>query len=152
VVVIVALARIVDADSFRPAIEKQVSDALGRQVTIGKLTLAPVKGGVSAESLVIADDPLFSKDPFLSSGSMNIGVDFDELIFTRKLLVRSFRIHAPKLRLVQNEQGHWNYSSLANIPRTSKPGGAPSGSTVGKFALEDGQVSVLHLASGKTNE
>ena len=79
-----------DADRFRPDAEKQASDALGRQVTIGKLKLALLKGGVTAENLVIADDPRFSKDPFLSAGSMNIGVDLKELIFSRKLNVHSF--------------------------------------------------------------
>jgi len=150
--VMLALARLMDVDRFRPNAEKQASDALGRQVTIGKLKLAPFEGGISAESLVVADDPRFSKDPFLSSGSMNIGVDLKELIFKRKLNVHSFVIHAPRLSLLQNEQGHWNYSSLANSPGISGPSDAVSEFTVGKFTLDNGQVFVHHLASGKTSE
>jgi hypothetical protein len=62
VAMMAALALLVDADRFRPDAEKQASAALGRQVTIGKLKLALFKGGVTAQSLVIADDPRFSKD------------------------------------------------------------------------------------------
>jgi AsmA protein len=152
VVVIVAFARLMDVDRFRPQAEKQASAALGRQVTIGKLKLAFFEGGLSAESLVVADDPRFSKEPFLSSGSMNIGVDLKELIFEKKLNVHSFFIHAPRLSLVQNEQGHWNYSSLLNSPGASGPSGALAGFKVGKFTLDDGQVFVHHLASRKTSE
>jgi AsmA protein len=156
VVVMVALALLVDADQFRPDAEQQASEGLGRQVTIGKLKMSLFAGGVTAENLVIADDPRFSKDPFLSAGSMNIGVDLKELIFSRKLNVHSFLIHAPKLSLVQNEQGQWNYSSLAKPganPSAPPPAsGAPPEFTVGKFTLDDGQVSVHHLASGKTSE
>jgi len=155
VAMMAALALLVDADRFRPDAEKQASDALGRQVTIGKLKLALFKGGVTAQSLVIADDPRFSKDPFLSSGSMNIRVDLKDLIFSRKLNVHSIVIHAPKLSLVQNEQGDWNYSSLARSPGTSEPahsGGTPIECTVGRLTLDDGQVLIHHQASGKTSE
>jgi AsmA protein len=155
VVVMVAVALLVDADRFRPDAEKQASDALGRQVTLSKLKLALFEGGVTAENLVIADDPQFSKDAFLSAKSMNIGVDLKALIFSKKLSVHSFLIHAPKLSLVQNAQGQWNFSSLATKSgdtKTSAPAGAPPEFMVGKFILDDGQVSVHHLASGKTSE
>ena len=155
IVMVAALALLVDADRFRPDAEKRASDALGRQVTIRKLKLALFKGGLTAQGVVIADDPRFSKGPFLSSGSMNIGVDLKELIFSRKFNVRSFVMHAPTLTLVQNEQGHWNFSSLAKEAGTSEPappGGAQPEFTVGKITLNDGQVIVHHLATGKSSQ
>src|SRR6266536_6281282 len=71
-VAIATRAMRVDADQFRPTAEKQASDALGRQVTIGKLKMALLRGGVTAENLTIADDPQFSQDSFLSASSMQI--------------------------------------------------------------------------------
>jgi AsmA protein len=156
VVAMVAIAMLVDADRYRPDAEKQASDALGRQVTIGKLKLTLLEGGVTAEKLAVADDPQFSKNSFLSADTMNIGVDLKALIFSRKLNVESFLIKAPKLSLVQNAQGQWNYSTLAKNTRGAKAaapsGGAPPEFTVGKFTLEDGQVTVFHLATGKSSE
>ena len=152
-VAMVAVAMLVDADQFRPTAEKQASDALGRQVTIGKLKMALLEGGVTAEKLTIADDPQFSNDPFLTAASMNIGVDMKALIFSRKLNVESFLIHAPKLNLVENERGQWNYSSLgAKQSNPSTPAGGPPEFLVGKFTLDDGQVTVHHLGSGKSSE
>jgi AsmA protein len=154
VLAMAALAMLVDADQFRPTAEQQATAALGRQVTIGKLKMALLQGGVAAEKLTIADDPQFSNEPFLSAASMNIGVDLKALIFNRKLNVESFLIHAPKLNLVENERGQWNYSTLGTkSPQTpASPAGAPPEFTVGKFILDDGQVTVHHLGSGRSSE
>jgi AsmA protein len=156
IVVIAALAIFVNPDRFRPDVEKQASASLGRQVTIGKLKLALFSGGVTAEDLAIADDPQFSKGQFLTAGSMTIGVNLSELIFHRKLDVHSFTIHKPTVTLIQDDKGQWNYASLAKsnaAPSTpAQPSSAPPEFTIGKFTLDDGQVSVHHLVSGKTSE
>jgi AsmA protein len=151
-VAVIALAMLIDADQFRPTVEKQASDGLGRQVTLGKLKLALLQGGVSAEKLTIADDPQFSSEAFLTADSMSIGVNLRALIFDRKLIVESFLIHAPRLNLVQNQQGHWNYESLgAKSAQTSTPAGTPE-FLVSKFALDNGQVTVHHPGSSKNSE
>jgi AsmA protein len=57
---------------------------------------------------------------------------------------------------VQNEQGQWNYSSLAKKDADTRvpapANGTPSDFRVGKFTLGDGQVFIRHLATGKTSE
>jgi len=153
VVAVVALGFFVDADRFRPQVEEQASQALGRQVTIGKLKLALLSGGVSAEKLAIADDSHFGSDPFLTAGSVGIGVDLGALIFQRKLSVRSFTVHAPHLILVQNAKGDWNYATLGANKGTEaqSSGGAPA-LAVGKFVLNDGQLTVRHLATKRSSE
>jgi hypothetical protein len=153
VIVVVALSIFVDADRFRPSAEQQATAALGRQVTIGKLKLSLFAGGITAENLAIADDPQFSNDPFLSAGSMTIGVDLPALIFHRTLDVRSFVIHAPKVHLVRNAKGDWNYSTLGvkqSTPAPAAQNAPPPAFAVGKFLLDDGQLLVLHLANNRT--
>jgi AsmA protein len=154
IVAVVAVAMLVDADQFRPAVERQATYALGRQVTIGKLKMALLSGGVAADNLTIADDPQFSGAPFLTAASMNIGVDLKALIFDRKLNVESFVIRSPKLNLVENARGQWNYSSLGSRSaqnQTPSAGAAPE-FAVGKFILDDGAVTVRNLGSGRTSE
>lgn len=51
----------IPVNHFRPTMEKEASEALGRKVQIGKLSLSLVVGQISAENLVIADDPRFSQ-------------------------------------------------------------------------------------------
>jgi AsmA protein len=154
-IAVVALGILVDADRYRPQAEQQATQALGRQVTIGKLKLSLFAGGITAEKLSIADDPAFSQEPFLTADSMTIGVDMGGLIFHRRISVHSFVLHQPKVHLVQNRDGEWNYSTLggkknASPTPTAKGGPAPEFS-VGKFLLDDGQVSVLHLANNRTS-
>jgi AsmA protein len=173
VVAVVALGFFVDADRFRPQVEEQASQALGRQVTIGKLKLALFSGGVAAENLAVADDSHFSSDPFLTAGSVGIGVDLGALIFHRELSVRSFTVHAPHLILVQNAKGDWNYSTLGKsseaktkaatssakqakaTPASAKQtndAGAAAAITVGKFTIDDGKVTVRHLGTRRSSE
>jgi AsmA protein len=61
VIVLIALPLLINVDSFRPKIESGLTDALGRQVTLGKLSLSILRGRVGVADVSIADDPAFSK-------------------------------------------------------------------------------------------
>ena len=67
VVILVALALpfFINANQFRPILEERLTAALGREVKIGDLKLSIFSGGASASDVTIADDPAFSKEPFL---------------------------------------------------------------------------------------
>ena len=73
VLAVLALPFLLDANSFRPKIESELSQAIGREVKIGDLRLSIFKGTVTAENLSIADDPAFSRDPFLTAKSIGLG-------------------------------------------------------------------------------
>ena len=152
VVVVAAIAMLVDADHFRPQVEQQATAALGRQVSIGKLKLALFSGGITAEKLSVADDPQFSSEPFVTADSMAIGVDLHALIFSRKLNVKSFTLHAPSVHLVQNAKGDWNYATLGSKTSTApKEKSETPDFVVGKFLLDDGKLSVLHLENNRSS-
>src|SRR5215831_4659239 len=104
----------VDADQFRPKLEVMMSEALGRRVTIGRLRIAPFSSGVAAEDLMIADDPAFSRQPFVTAKSVKVGVDLMPLIMSRTLRVESFRLDRPKVALLRSAAGAWNFSGLGN--------------------------------------
>src|SRR5215472_10598913 len=76
VLLVLALPFVIDVDRFRPRIEAQLKNSLGRDVNIGKLSLSIIGGGVSADKVVIGDDPSFSKDPFIVAQSLNIGIEW----------------------------------------------------------------------------
>jgi AsmA protein len=65
--VIVAIPVFVNANAFRPAIEKQLKTVLGREVKFGELSLSVVSRSLVAKDLSVADDPAFSAAPFLDS-------------------------------------------------------------------------------------
>ena len=159
VVVAAVLPFFVNADRIRPELEKQATQALGRQVTIGKLKLAIFEGGVTAEDLAIADDPKFSKEPFLTAKSMSIGVDLWALILHQKLNVRSFTIHAPKVQILEAEdpatkKNVWNYSTLAKSSTGTASQPSSSGQAelaVSKFLLDDGELTFTRMGASKSS-
>ncbi len=52
-----------------------------RQVKMGDLSLSIFSGSVSADNISIADDPAFSKEPFVTAKSLKVGVEVPSLIF-----------------------------------------------------------------------
>ena len=105
---------------------------------------------MSAEDLSIADDPAFSKDPFVRAKSLHVGVEVMPLIFSKKLNVTELVLDQPEIRLIQTPGGKWNFSSLGGEKQPQKPDSSSSASmdslSVNRLAVKDGSLSM-----GKTN-
>jgi AsmA protein len=116
---IFALWLLVDVNQFRPFLERSLTDALGRTVTVGNITVSLRSGGISLDGLTIADDPAFSGEPFVTASAVTAGIDVRPLILTRSLHVRSFRLERPRVALRRSALGAWNVSSLGATPSSS---------------------------------
>lgn len=79
VVTIVSISLFVNAHSFRPAIERQLTTTLGRSVTVGDLRLSLFAASLVAKDLSVADDPSCSAAPFLTAKEFRIGVSLRTL-------------------------------------------------------------------------
>src|SRR6266576_3701772 len=113
VVIAIAIPFFIDANAFRPKLEAELTDALGREVKVGNLSLSLLSGGVTADNISIADDPQFSKAPFVQAKSLKVGVEMIPLIFSRTLNVTEITLEQPQISLVKSENGEkWNFSSL----------------------------------------
>ena len=110
----VVVALTVNVDTFRPKLQSELSNALGRQVSIGKLSLSIFSGRVVADNLAIADDPSFSSNPFLSTKQVKISVALMPLIFSRTLQIKGLTITNPDINLLHTRNGVWNYSTIGN--------------------------------------
>jgi len=110
-----------DANHFRPMLEGQLSEALGRFVKLGDLDLSILKGSVTANDLAIGDDPAFSKDAFVKAKSLAVQVDLWPLITSRKLNVNGIVIDGPEIVVLQDPSGRFNFSSLAAASTQPKP-------------------------------
>jgi AsmA protein len=143
-VAVIALVFFVDANQFRPTLEEAMSRALGRKVTIASIRVAPLSGGVAIEGLTIADDPAYSREPFITARAVTAGVDLMPLILSRSLRVESFRLEQPQVVLLRSSSGGWNISSLGTS--SSQSGGSSTATAVSvlvqKLAITDGRVVV----------
>jgi AsmA protein len=137
----IVLPLLVNVNSFRPQIEARLSEALGRPVTVGNLSLSLFSGGVRADQLSIADDPKFSNAPFIKAKSLKVGVEMMPLIFSKQLNVTEIVIDEPEIALLRNQAGVWNFSSLGNSNKTTDKSTGTSNLNVGKLKLTDGKIS-----------
>jgi AsmA protein len=152
--IVVCLPLFINANQFKPTLETQLATALGRQVGIGDISLSIFSGGVTVSDVSIADDPAFSKSPFLTTKSLSVGVELLPLIFSKKLEVRSLTVKDPEVNLIHGPNGTWNYSSLGGAKGASKTpapsqGGAPGAEamSVGKLSIENGKIIVSGAGS-----
>jgi AsmA protein len=147
VLLVVLLPLLFDANRFRPEIESRLSQSLGREVKIGSLKLALFSGGVEAKDISIADDPAFSREPFVKAKSLDVGVQMKPLLFNHQVKIESLELNTPTVRLLQSASGKWNYSTLGQKQST----GASQGSSaveVNKLQISDGRVE-LGRANGE---
>ena len=151
-VILIAIPFLINVNSFRPKIETELTTALGRQVTVGNLSLSILSGTVGADNISIADDPRFGKSPFVAAKSLKVGVELMPLIFSKQLNVTGITLDQPEITLLKAANGTWNYSSLGGAakkspePATKPSGGAPGNLSVAKLNINNGKLIV-----GKAN-
>jgi AsmA protein len=152
IVIVIAIPFLVDANTFRPKLEAELTEALGREVRVGNISLSLLSGGVSADNISIADDPAFSKSPFVQAKSLRVGVEMIPLIFSKTLNVTELTLDQPEISLVKSENGEkWNFSSLGGKnPSAAKPATPASGNpnlSVAKLNVNDGRLTVSRARS-----
>jgi AsmA protein len=109
--ILIVLPFLINVNRFRPQVESQASAALGRQVTVGNLSLSLLSGSVGADNIAIADDPAFSKSPFVTAQSLKVGVELLPLL-SSKLHVTDITLEQPQIILLKAANGKWNFSSI----------------------------------------
>ena len=157
IVLVVVVPMLINAEQFRPMVESQAKAALGREVKVGRLELSVWRGGVIAEQLQVADDPAFSKAPFVLAKSLAVGVEMWPMILSREAKVTSVELQEPQIMLMRNAAGKWNFDSLGTVPGakpakvTAKKSGAPP-LTVQNLLITNGKITVVQAGKQHTYE
>lgn len=164
VVVVLVAPFLIPVNQFRPTIEEKASAALGRKVDVGNLSLSLFTGSLAADNLSIADDPKFSKSPFLTAKSIKVGVELVPLILHKDLNITNVVIDGPEVTLLRNPGGEWNYSSFGAPAAKSQGKQAtptpqtppqqaekPASSSGGEFSVEKLELRNGRIVIGSTN-
>jgi AsmA protein len=148
----ILLPLFINVNSFRPKIELEATNALGRQVKLGDLSISILSGSVGVEDVSVADDPTFSRSPFITAKSLKVGVELMPLIFSKQLNVTKISLNEPQITLLKAANGRWNFSSLggtdANKPPESEKA-APA--TPGNFSIAKLEINKGRLSLGNAN-
>src|ERR1700676_1243617 len=154
IVILFVVPFLIPINKFKPTIESKASDALGRKVQLGNLSLSLLTGSVGIDDVSVSDDPKFNSAPFLTAKTVKVGVELIPLIFSQQLNVTEITVVNPQVTMLKDPSGRWNFSSIGGASSKTAPKAAPatSGSnsaealSIGKLRLEDGQITL-----GSTN-
>jgi len=156
ILILIILPFVIPVNKFRPTLEAKASDALGRKVSVGNLSLSLLRGSLGIDDLTIADDPKFNSGPFLTAKNVRVGVEMMPLIFSQQVNVTEISIEKPQVTMLKDPSGKWNFSSIGGSstgekkPQTSGGGGSSAQSvSVKKLSLEDGQITLGNTNSQK---
>jgi uncharacterized protein involved in outer membrane biogenesis len=146
----------VDINQYRPQIQSELQQKLGRQVTLGELHLRLLTPRVRVDDVSVSDDPHFSTGAFAQARELDVSIALLPLI-SRKLEVKSLTLQRPHIELVRNARGVWNFSTIGQpsggtatqpaskpTPQPGKPGAQQN---AGAFQLQnlgisDGQIAL----------
>ncbi|HEY4819075.1 MAG TPA: AsmA family protein [Candidatus Acidoferrum sp.] len=160
VVLVLVAPFLIPVNQFRPTIEEKASAALGRKVEVGNLSLSLFTGSLAADNLSIADDPKFSKSPFLTAKSIKVGVELMPLILHKDLNITRIVIDSPEVTLLRSPGGEWNYSSFGasaaksqgkQTPPPPQQTEKPSSSNASEFSVAKLELRNGRVIVGSTN-
>lgn len=159
IVILICIPLFINANTFRPTLESDLTNTLGRQVKVGNLSLSLLSGSVTADNISISDDPGFSKTDFVQAKSLKVGVELLPLIFSKTLNITELTLKQPAINLVRSQDGQkWNFSTLGNNnppanaapaqPQNAAASGPPKLS-VDKLNVSDGSVTLSQIGSSQ---
>ena len=152
IVVLVVAALIVaphflNIEKYHGRIQAELQQRLNRPVSLGPMRLSLLPPSLIVDNTVIGEDPRFGQRPFAAVGQLNVAVKLRPLL-SKQVEVSSLELRRPRLELVRNAAGEWNFSTLGKQqaapaaqpqpPGQSKP--APQLS-LDRLRITDGQVA-----------
>ena len=148
----------INVNQYRPQIQSELQQKLGRQVTLGDLHLRLITPRVRVDNFSVSDDPRFSTGPFAQAQELDVAIALFPLI-TGKVEVSSLTLQQPNIELVRNAQGVWNFSTIGQPPggaatqppapkpgQTRPPSSPASPQGAGAFQLHNLQISDGQIA------
>jgi AsmA protein len=157
IVVIGLVPFLINADTFRPKIESELSSSLGRKVTLGHQSLSLITGRLAANDISIADDSTFSSAPFLEAKQLHFGIELGQFLFHHLVQITDITIDSPAIHLIHNQNGAWNFSNIGSASGSTQAGSQQDSIipslTIAKLKIKDGSATLSSMpAAGKSFE
>ena len=160
VILLVLGASLFNVNRFRPRIQTELQNKLGRPVTLGELHLHLIPFSIKVDGVTIGEAASFnSSHPFATAKDVSASASLMSLI-KGEPQINNLTLNQPQIELIKNASGAWNFSTLGNnsagnvpaaAPGNAPPKAAPStppaptaqkGLTLNELKINDGQVAV----------
>lgn len=121
VAVVAALPFLIDANQYRSRIQTELEARTGRAVSLGPMELKIFPLAFRVQNAVIAEDKSFvSSAPFAHIEELYVTAQLMPLL-QGKVQVDSLELRKPRIEMIRNAKGVWNFSSLGNRGATTAP-------------------------------
>jgi len=120
VIAIFALPSLVNVNQYHDKIQAELQQKLHREVKLGEMGLKLLPFSIRVSNAEIGEDPRFNTGrPFASTQQLAVSAKLLPLL-RHDIQVNSVELVDPKIELVRNAQGVWNFASLQQ-PSTNQP-------------------------------
>jgi uncharacterized protein involved in outer membrane biogenesis len=144
IIAVVAVPMLLDINRYHGVVQAQLEKALGRPVTFGQMHLSLTPPSVRMDNVVIGEAPQFAQSgqsAFASTEAIDASVKLWPLL-RKDIQIQSLNLKNPKVQLIRNPQGLWNFSTLGAQP--SKPEEQKGGGFVlSNLKITNGQVTLI---------
>jgi hypothetical protein len=146
---LVAAWWLVDPNRYRGLIQSQLEQRLNRKVELGQMNLGLLPLRLQVTDPLIAEDPGFGDGmPFIRAQKLDVRVNLFSLL-RGNVTVNALELQRPRVELVKNKQGRWNFSTLGRLPAeaaaTLPDTPASPALTLDRLTIRDGQVAITDL-------
>ena len=119
-IAIFALPSLVNVNQYHDKIQAELQQKLHREVKLGEMGLKLFPFSIRVSNAEIGEDPRFNTGrPFASTQQLAVSAKLLPLL-RHDIQVNSVELVDPKIELVRNAQGVWNFASLQQ-PSTNPP-------------------------------
>lgn len=151
-----------DVNSYRGRIQAELEQRLGRPVTLGDMELKVFPLAFRVEKVAIAEDPAFGpRKDFAEADELYVTAALWPLLHGN-LEIHSLELNRPRIELVRNAGGVWNYASLGPAapnaagapaaapaaPESAPPPATGSAFSLAELKITDGLVAITDLQKG----
>src|SRR5438874_13817992 len=111
-IALLAAPLFLDVNKYHDRIQAELQKKLGRQVSLGTMHLSLIPFAFKVENAIIAEDASFAKgNNFAEARELYVTAPLMPLLHG-DVQIKSLELRQPKIELIRNAEGVWNFSSL----------------------------------------
>jgi uncharacterized protein involved in outer membrane biogenesis len=117
VLVLLAAPFFLNVNRYHDRIQSELQQKLGRPVSLGTMHLKLIPFAFRVENAVVGEDPNFGKgNNFAQANELYVTAALMPLLHG-DVQIKSLELRQPKIELIKNAKGKWNFSSLGSAPQ-----------------------------------
>lgn len=99
--------------AIEPAVERKLSEVLGRRVTVDSLRLNLIGDAYfTITGMTVQEDPAFDEEVFLRADYVRADIDLLQYLRSRQIRFEAITVKSAQIHLVRNADGSWNWTTL----------------------------------------